>query len=66
MELAFDTLIFVLTICRTTYMHLTNLPAMVGEKSSGLVDNLITDGALYFGCVLSLGACSRIMALTRN
>ena len=48
MELAFDTLIFVLTICRTTYMHITNLPATMGDRSSSLIDNLIRDGALYW------------------
>lgn len=48
LELAFDTLVFILTICRTTYMHLTDLPATMGDRSSSLIDNLIRDGALYF------------------
>lgn len=52
MELGFDTLIFLLTIARTTYMHWKHQAA--GPSARSLIQNLIRDGAFYFAVIFSM------------
>lgn len=49
-ELGYDTLVFLLTVARTVYMHWRHQ----GVRSTtgghhGLITNLMRDGAFYFG-----------------
>ncbi|KAI0051511.1 hypothetical protein FA95DRAFT_1602540 [Auriscalpium vulgare] len=58
MEVGYDTLIFLLTISRTTYMywsyHGTLAASKLGNGSTSLVTSLIRDGAFYFGAIFSM------------
>ena len=45
-ELGYDSVVFLLTIARTFYMH-WRLRGVI--RSGGLVNNLVQDGAFYFG-----------------
>ena len=49
-ELGYDTLVFLLTVVRTVYMHRRHqgITSTTGGKS-GLISNLMRDGAFYFG-----------------
>ena len=49
-ELGYDSLVFFLTMARTIYMHWRHqgLTSAAAGKS-GLVSNLVRDGAFYFG-----------------
>ena len=49
-ELGYDTLVFLLTVARTVYMHWRHqgITSTTGGRS-GLITNLVRDGAFYFG-----------------
>ncbi|KAI0044134.1 hypothetical protein FA95DRAFT_1608812 [Auriscalpium vulgare] len=49
MDLGYDTIVFLLTISRTIYIHRTGRAN--GVKSGNLVQSLARDGAVYFGRV---------------
>ncbi|KZV75631.1 hypothetical protein PENSPDRAFT_748291 [Peniophora sp. CONT] len=51
LELAFDSVVFLLTISRTLYVHY--LDKKDSEGDSTLVQNLIRDGAFYFAVIFS-------------
>ena len=49
-ELGYDALVFFLTIARTVYMHWRHQGvSSAAAGKSGLVNNLVQDGAVYFG-----------------
>ena len=47
-ELGYDSTVFLLTIARTIYMHWRHQGVI---ESGGLINNLVQDGAFYFGWV---------------
>ena len=49
-ELGYDTLVFFLTVVRTVYMYWRHqgITSASGGRS-GLISNLVRDGAFYFG-----------------
>jgi len=49
-ELGYDTLVFFLTVARTVYVYWRH-QGVTGSanRKSGLIDNLVLDGAFYFG-----------------
>ncbi|THH14733.1 hypothetical protein EW146_g5635 [Bondarzewia mesenterica] len=51
-ELGYDSLIFLLTITRTMYMHWMHKGAGPGTRT--LVDKLIRDGAAYFAAIFTM------------
>ncbi|KAI0313587.1 hypothetical protein OF83DRAFT_1038587, partial [Amylostereum chailletii] len=53
MELGYDTLVFLLTMARTTYVYWEHHKRGLHPGSS-LLSNLIRDGALYFGAIFSM------------
>ncbi|KAI0057280.1 hypothetical protein BV25DRAFT_1439848 [Artomyces pyxidatus] len=55
MELAYDSIIFLLTISRTTYMFWRQQATMNANTGApSLVACLIRDGGFYFGCIFSM------------
>ncbi|ETW77234.1 hypothetical protein HETIRDRAFT_326903, partial [Heterobasidion irregulare TC 32-1] len=52
MELTYDSLIFLLTIARTIYMHWMHQRS--GPSTRTLMDKLIRDGAAYFAAIFSM------------
>jgi len=59
-ELGYDSVVFLLTIARTFYMHWRHQGVI---RSGGLVDNLVQDGAFYFGCIFSVNLMWALMIL---
>ncbi|KAH9171098.1 hypothetical protein EDB89DRAFT_1974175, partial [Lactarius sanguifluus] len=59
-ELGYDSVVFLLTIARTFYMHWRH-QGMI--RSGGLVSNLVQDGAFYFGCIFSVNLMWAVMIL---
>lgn len=59
-ELGYDSIVFLLTIARTLYMHWRHQGVV---KGGGLVNNLVQDGAFYFGCIFSVNLMWAIMIL---
>ncbi|VDB85150.1 unnamed protein product [Peniophora sp. CBMAI 1063] len=53
LELAFDSIVFLLTISRTLYMHYLDRKEREDGAGSTLVQNLIRDGAFYFAVIFS-------------
>ncbi|KAI9508255.1 hypothetical protein F5148DRAFT_1198127 [Russula earlei] len=63
-QLGYDTLVFFLTIARTVYMYRKHQVAMSSTcGKSGLLGNLLRDGAFYFGCIFSMHLMWVIMIL---
>ncbi|KAI0044135.1 hypothetical protein FA95DRAFT_1608813 [Auriscalpium vulgare] len=62
MDLGYDTMIFLLTISRTIYIHRTGRAS--GEKSGNLVQSLARDGAVYFGGIFLMNFIWVMMILT--
>ncbi|KAH9994532.1 hypothetical protein BJV74DRAFT_830981 [Russula compacta] len=60
-ELGYDTLVFLLTITRTVYMHWRHQG--VTRTTGGLIGNLMRDGAFYFGCIFSMNLMWVLMIL---
>ncbi|TFY70477.1 hypothetical protein EVG20_g2506 [Dentipellis fragilis] len=61
MELGYDTLIFFLTLGRTSYMFWRHQGR--GPSSRSLLDNLIRDGAFYFAVIFSINLTWVVMIL---
>ncbi|THH14732.1 hypothetical protein EW146_g5634 [Bondarzewia mesenterica] len=61
MELGYDSLIFLLTLARTTYMHWTRQGTGPGTRT--LVDKLIRDGAAYFAVIFSMNLAWVVMIM---
>lgn len=59
-ELGYDSIIFFLTIARTFYMHWRH-QSVTGH--GGLINNLVQDGAFYFGCIFSVNLMWAVMIL---
>ncbi|KAH9077940.1 hypothetical protein EDB83DRAFT_2347116 [Lactarius deliciosus] len=59
-ELGYDSVVFLLTIARTFYMHWRHQGMIRG---GGLVSNLVQDGAFYFGCIFSVNLMWAVMIL---
>lgn len=67
MELVFDTIIFILTVARTMYVH-THTAAPVpnaprGQRKTSLVVSLARDGAFYFAAIFSVNLAWVLMIL---
>ncbi|KAI0345931.1 hypothetical protein BDW22DRAFT_928472 [Trametopsis cervina] len=78
MEVAFDSLVFLLTVARTTYLFLARTPrarlhreeggggtGSTGSEGQGssLLLNLVRDGVFYFGAIFSINLAWVIMIL---
>lgn len=51
-ELGYDSVVFLLTIARTLYMHWRHQGvASAEDPKHSLIGKLVRDGAFYFGCV---------------
>ncbi|KAA1474438.1 hypothetical protein DENSPDRAFT_882800 [Dentipellis sp. KUC8613] len=61
MELGYDTLIFFLTLGRTSFMFWRHQGR--GPSSRSLLDNLIRDGAFYFAVIFSINLTWVVMIL---
>jgi len=59
-ELGYDSVVFLLTIARTFYMHWRSQSVIM---RSSLVNNLVQDGAFYFGCIFSVNLMWAVMIL---
>jgi len=63
-ELGYDTLVFFLTIARTVYMYWRHQGVTSAtRRKPGLINNLLLDGAFYFGCIFSMNLTWVIMIL---
>ncbi|KAI0037050.1 hypothetical protein K488DRAFT_81545 [Vararia minispora EC-137] len=64
MELTFDSIIFLLTITRTIYMYTRHRhTTRIKDQGSGLIENLVRDGAFYFGVIFSFNLSWVLMIL---
>ncbi|KAH9962150.1 hypothetical protein BC827DRAFT_230058 [Russula dissimulans] len=63
-ELGYDTLVFSLTIARTVYVYWRHqgVTSTTSRKPS-LINNLVLDGAFYFGCIFSMNLIWVVMIL---
>ncbi|KAI0305352.1 hypothetical protein B0F90DRAFT_1703754 [Multifurca ochricompacta] len=62
-ELGYDSIIFLLTVARTFYVHWRHQGVTSTGAKHGLIGNLVRDGAFYFGCIFSMNLMWVIMIM---